>query len=97
METVIISRHPALVRRILHLHLAPKGTPVLTGTVTADDVAGRHVIGVLPLSLAAHADRVTEIPINWRHPAAPPRGTELDDDALNQMAGDPITYQVVIL
>lgn len=46
--------------------------PVVGGNVTADDVRGKHVYGVLPLHLAALAACVTCI----EFVGAPPRGTE---------------------
>lgn len=55
------------------------------------DVAGRHVIGVLPMHLAALADRVTEIPL-----ALGPgdRGQEIGLDRLREIAGQARTYIV---
>jgi len=95
-KTVIVARHPALVRRIYKLGLAPEGTPVLTGKLSEADVKGKHVIGVLPLSLAACAESVTQIPIAWDSPDAnPTRWTQLDDAALDKMAGEPVTYRML--
>lgn len=57
METIIVTRHIGLVE-----WLALRG---LTGRViaqaTPDDIRGRHVIGVLPLHLAALATIVTTV------------------------------------
>lgn len=90
MDTIIITRHPALLQLLEERGLVPAGTPVLAHATTAD-VEGRHVIGVLPLSLAVHAASVTEIPL-----ALPPelRGRELGIGSLRQYAGDPVTYRV---
>jgi len=69
-ETVIVTRHPALVEL-----LAERG---INGRVlqhaSAEDVQGKHVIGVLPLHLAALADRVT-VPVLELRPED--RGREL--------------------
>ena len=66
------------------------GVPILEHA-NAEDVAGRHVIGVLPLALAAHAASVTEIPLAL---APADRGRELDLPRLRQIAGAPVTYIV---
>lgn len=55
METIIVSRHPGQIE-----WLAARG---ITGRVidraTADDVRGKHVVGTLPLELAAEAAKVS--------------------------------------
>ena len=57
MEKIIITRHKPLVT-----WLAAHGVvaPVLEQG-TAADVRGKHVYGVLPIWLAAHAAKVTEV------------------------------------
>lgn len=66
--------------------IVPHATPAL--------VRGKHVIGVLPLGLAALATSITEIPL-----ALSPemRGKELDLSTLRQVAGEPVTYKVEVL
>ena len=91
MDTIIVTRHPALVDLVLELGLADRDTPVFSGSVTEDDVFAKHVIGVLPLHLAACAARVTVIPIDF---SSVPRGTELDLETLRRVAGEPATYSV---
>jgi len=93
METVIVTRHPALVQLLEELGLCPAGTPVVSHVAPAD-IAGKHVIGVLPLSLAALAAQVTELPL-----ALPPdlRGKELDLETLKKVAGAPVTYKVTVV
>jgi len=61
---------------------------------TPDDVRGKHVIGSIPLSLAALADSVTEIPINVTREL---QGKELDLTTLRKVAGKPITYKVTVV
>ena len=60
---------------------------------TPEDVAGKDVIGVLPLSLACLARTVTEIPM-----ALTPemRGKELDLETLRRIAGEAVTYTVTV-
>lgn len=87
---VIITRHPALVALLEERGLVPAGTPVLPHA-SVEDVRSKHVVGVLPLSLAAEAESVTEVPL-----ALTPdmRGKELDLETLRQIAGEPVTYRV---
>lgn len=70
---VVVTRHPALIEFLLDAGLVPTGTPVISHA-TADDVRGKHVFGVLPLSLAVLAKSITEVGLNL-----PPelRGVEL--------------------
>lgn len=87
---VIVTRHPALVDYLRELGVADDATPVKSH-VSADDVRGRHVCGVLPLHLAAEAASVTEIPL-----ALTPgdRGLELSIERIREIAGPPRTYFV---
>ena len=91
--TVVVTRHPALVQLLQERGLIHEDTPVLTH-VTPEDVADQHVIGVLPLSLAAQARSVTEIPLAL---APEDRGKELSIERLREIAGDAITYRVTVL
>lgn len=89
-NTIVITRHPALLELLQERGLATADTMVIAHA-TRDDVRGKHVIGVLPLALAALAATVTEIPL-----AVPPewRGRELTVGELQQIAGTPATYTV---
>lgn len=91
MEKVVVTRHPALVAYLEKYHLIPEGTPVLTHA-TAEEVAGKHVIGVLPLHLAAEALAVTEVPLTLTPEL---RGQELTLEHLEEVAGEPVTYTVI--
>src|SRR5690606_40833545 len=86
---LIVTRHAALVDYLRELGV-DDSTPVKSH-VSADDVRGRHVCGVLPMHLAAEAASVTEIPL-----ALTPedRGQELSIDRIREIAGDPRTYFV---
>ena len=90
MKQVIVTRHPALVEYLVQTGVCPEGTPVITHG-TAENLTGKHAIGVLPLHLAAVAAMVTEIPM-----AIPPelRGVELDLEQTKKYAGQPVTYKV---
>ena len=90
---IIVTRHPALVTYILEARIAPVDTPVVTH-VTDDDVRDKHVIGVLPMRLAALAATMTEIPLQIPEYL---RGKELSYDDMKEVAGDPVTYVVSTL
>ncbi len=61
---------------------------------TVEDVQGKHVIGVLPLFLAAEAARVTVVPL--RVPAEM-RGVELTTDQVAKFAQPAQTFAVARL
>lgn len=84
---VIVTRHPALVQYLAELGYTGK----VVAHATADDVRGQHVIGVLPLRLAALAASITEVPMD-----IPPdlRGVELTLELVRAYAGEPVTYRV---
>ena len=87
---VVVTRHPALVEFLRELGLITGDEPVVTHAAP-NDVQGKHVIGVLPLALAALAASVTEVPL-----ALEPgdRGKELYVERLREIAGAPVTYRV---
>jgi len=95
METqnaVIVTRHPALVTLLRERGMV-SGDCRIIEHATPDDVRGQDVIGVLPLSLAALAASVTEIPLNL---APDMRGKELDIETLRRIAGEAVTYMVTV-
>ena len=102
MEVIIITRHKALIEYIyeeadkddghpLYFDLVDKAHEVLEHVANPDYIVGKHIVGVLPLHLAAKAASITEVPLN-----IPPemRGKELSVDDLRAMAGDPVRYVV---
>jgi ABC-type hemin transport system substrate-binding protein len=91
METVIVTRHAALVEYLLAEGIVPNNTPVLSHA-SPEAITGKHVIGILPLSLAALAAKVTVVPLSL-----PPelRGVELTIEQVRQYAGSPETYRVL--
>lgn len=90
MNTIIVTRHKALVEFLIETGMVTAETPILSH-VNAEDVDGRHVIGVLPMHLAALAATVTEIPLDI---PAELRGKELDLEQVRQFASDPVTYSI---
>lgn len=95
IPAIIVTRHRALVALIHELGLAPEGTPVLEHVSFPSQIRGAHVIGVLPLSLAAEAERVTEIPLHlsMSDREAMTRG-DLSLERLRKVAGQPQEYSV---
>lgn len=93
LEFVVITRHKGLVTYLEEQGLIQGGTHVITHA-TAEDVRGKNVIGVLPLSLAALTASITEVPLVLPEDA---RGRELTLEEIRQWAGTPCTYKVVIL
>lgn len=89
-QTIVITRHTALVAYLIETGVIAHDTPVLAHA-TPEDVRGRHVVGVLPLSLAALAVSVTEVPL-----ALTPedRGRELGIERMREIAGAPVRYTV---
>ena len=90
---LVVTRHPSLVDYLVDQGLVGPlrlDKKIITHA-SPEDVRGRHVIGVLPLHLAAEAASVTEIPL-----AVPPewRGRELTLAELNQIAGPPARYTI---
>ena len=80
METIVVTRHPATLDRLIELDVAGVGpeVPVL-GHASADAVRGRRVVGNLPYHLAGLAREIV-VP-DLRVPREL-RGTELDLEAL---------------
>lgn len=90
MNSIIVTRHPGLVEVLVEDGVCQKGTPVI-GHATVTDIKDKHVYGVLPLSLAVHALRVTEVSLN-----IPPemRGKELTKEQVSQYRTGVNTYEV---
>jgi hypothetical protein len=89
-NTVVVTRHPALVTLLVEKGVIEPGTPVLSHA-GASDVEGKHVVGVLPLQLSALALSITEVPLRL---SPEDRGVELTLERLKEIAGEPVTYQV---
>ena len=90
---LVITRHKALVALLLERGIVGEGEYTLIEHAQPQDVAGKAVIGVLPLPLAALAAEVTEIPLAL---APTDRGQELPIERLRQIAGAPVTYRVTV-
>ncbi len=92
-NVVVVTRHAGLVDYLVEEGIVGTDVPVISHA-SAEDVRGKHVIGVLPLSLAAEADKVTEVPLRLTPEL---RGVELSLDQVREIAGDPVTYKVSVI
>lgn len=93
MEKIIVTRHPALIEYLEEMKIIDGNERVITHA-TEDDVRGKDVIGVLPLSLASLANSVTEVTLNLTPEM---RGRELTLEEVRSVAGDVTTYTVIKL
>ena len=90
MDTIIVTRHAALIDYLIAEGHATADTPHVSH-VKPEDVRGKHVIGVLPMHLAALAESITEIPLDI---PADMRGKELTLADLGNYARPAVTYVV---
>jgi putative CRISPR-associated protein (TIGR02620 family) len=87
---LVVTRHQSLVDYLRETGIIA-GDAEVVAQVTADQVRGRHVVGILPLHLAALASQVTVVPLE-----VPPdlRGVELSLDQIRQYAGKVQAFRV---
>jgi len=84
---IIITRHPALATYLRGLGIkAP-----IVAHARPEDVKGKHICGVVPLSLAACAESVTVVPL---HIPQALRGKELTYEDIKAVADAPQRYVV---
>lgn len=92
-KTIVVTRHSALLTVLIERGLVQPNTPVLQH-VTASDVTGNHVIGVLPLALAALTESLTEVTLDLPQEL---RGKELTAEQVRQYMTGITTYKVTKL
>lgn len=93
-KTVIVSRHVPTILYLIEKGIAPEDSSVLRSAIRHGDVQGKHVIGNLPLSLAAEADCVTVVPLPRAERLASGRFEKISLRRLRREAGTPSTYRV---
>ena len=90
---VVVTRHPTLVDYLRERGII-SGECAVKAQVAPEDIAGRHVVGVLPLLLAALCAAVTvvdlEVPLALR-------GAELTLEQLREFARSVTTYHVRVI
>ena len=87
---VVVTRHKNLIEYLREKGLVNPLTRVIEHA-SEKAIQGKHVIGVLPLRLAAKAASVTEIPLDL---PVELRGRELTLQDIKRYAGAPITYSI---
>jgi hypothetical protein len=92
-NSIVITRHQALVAYLIEQGIITKDTPVLPHVTSPEEVRGKVVIGPCPLHLAAEAESVVHIPIEYPRDGSL-RGVELTLEQLREMAGAPVQYTV---
>lgn len=90
METVIITRHKALVDYLIEKNIISKKTKTIEHA-TIEDIKDKHVIGILPLNLACYTSKITIIPLTIPFEL---RGKELTLNDIKKYAGKIETYNV---
>ena len=91
---IVVTRHESLIEYLKEIKVIQDGDFQLISHATLEDVEGKDIIGVLPISLASHANTITEIPLNVPMEL---RGQELTLDQVREFAGAPVTYKVLSL
>ena len=86
-NTIIVTRHSGLIDWLAQHGITGK----VIAQATPDDVRGKYVIGVLPLSLASLADKITTVDYNCPFDL---RGVELTPQQLDDFGAKMNTYIV---
>lgn len=89
MDYVIVSRHPAAIEWIRQKRPDLVAAPVFAN-VSISDVAGKIVVGNVPLHLAAVADRVLALEFS----GVPPRGQEYSVADMDAAGARLVPYRV---
>jgi len=91
METIVVTRHPALVAYLLENGHIDEGVRVLAHVEHNGQIRGRRVFGVLPLHLAVWAAEVVEVALEIPQEM---RGVELTLEHVRRFAGAVTRYIV---
>jgi hypothetical protein len=89
-KALIVSRHAAVAQFVRAERYVFASATVLTGTISADDVRGRLVAGVLPFHLAALCERFWAVEFT----GPPPRGQEYTLDEMRAAGAHLVEYRV---
>ena len=88
---IVITRHPGLLEVLREKGVIPSSCEDFYSHATPDLVRGKDVIGILPLSLAAEANSITEITLSLPPEA---RGKELNADEVRRFMTGVTSYKV---
>jgi hypothetical protein len=89
-KMVVISRHEGEIQFILKTLRLPDGVRIIRGDATEADVAGKIIIGNVPLALASVASKVLAIEFS----GTPPRGEEYSFDDMRAAGASIVGYAV---
>ena len=91
IKTIVVTRHPGLLAVLREKGVIPASCEDFYSHATADLVRGNHVIGILPLGLAAEAASITEVTLSL-----PPemRGKELTEEEVRRFMTGVTSYKV---
>ena len=94
MSTIIVSRHKATIDFLLERKIkgVDKNTPIIGHVDSPEQIRGKHVVGNLTLSLAAHTSEITVL--NLKVPEEL-RGKELNLEQLRSFCESIETFSVV--
>jgi putative CRISPR-associated protein (TIGR02620 family) len=87
---IVVTRHPGLIEVLMADGHVSSDTPVISHA-SVEDIKGKHVCGVLPLSLACHAASVTEVAMSIPQEM---RGKELTAEQVREYTQGMHTYTV---
>lgn len=90
-DVIVVTRHRGLVELLREMGIIDERAVIIEHVTDPEQVRGRHVIGVLPMHLAAVTASITEVPLAL---SQADRGVELTVDRLRQIAGSPVRYVV---
>ena len=97
MNTVVVSRHKTFIEHLRNIGLIDDNTKIITHVEDIEDIRGKHVIGMLPLHLAAVTERITFVPLNLsleQRERENKTGKELPLSEIEAAAGEPSIYFV---
>jgi len=90
-EQIIVTRHRMLGEHLIERGLVHKDVPIYSH-ISAKEIIGKHVIGILPFHLACHAALYTEIPLRVPYEK---KSTELTLSEIRFYMQQPRTYKIV--
>ena len=92
-KPLLVTRHAALAAYMREIGLIGEDAEICPHA-GAEEVRGRHVVGVLPMHLAALAASYTTVTLDIPYRL---RGVELDLEQVRECAGDAVTYVVRVV
>ena len=93
IETVVVTRHPALIQHLVETGVIVAGATVIENA-SPEQVRGKKVVGVLPIHLAALTAEYINVGL---FTPADLRGKELNIEQVRQYAQPAAAYKIVAL